>query len=49
MLRFYQECPHPDADQRRMIASNIGLTPSQIKFWFQNKGTQIKVKEDQTL
>ncbi|XP_020230831.1 homeobox-leucine zipper protein HDG11 [Cajanus cajan] len=40
--RFIKECPHPDEVQRRHLASEIGLEPKQIKFWFQNKRTQIK-------
>ncbi|RDY01503.1 Homeobox-leucine zipper protein HDG11, partial [Mucuna pruriens] len=40
--KFIKECPHPDEAQRRLLASEIGLEPKQIKFWFQNKRTQIK-------
>ncbi|KAG5132635.1 hypothetical protein JHK82_023823 [Glycine max] len=40
--RFIKDCPHPDEAQRRQLASEIGLETKQIKFWFQNKRTQIK-------
>ncbi|ESW19454.1 hypothetical protein PHAVU_006G126500 [Phaseolus vulgaris] len=40
--RFIKDCPHPDEAQRRQLAAEIGLEPRQIKFWFQNKRTQIK-------
>jgi homeobox-leucine zipper protein len=35
---------HPTADQRSNIAKEIGLQESQVKFWFQNRRTQKKVK-----
>ncbi|KAJ8442220.1 hypothetical protein Cgig2_005160 [Carnegiea gigantea] len=40
--RFFKECPHPDENQRRQLEAELGLEPRQIKFWFQNKRTQIK-------
>ncbi|KAL5157944.1 Homeobox-leucine zipper protein HDG11 [Glycine soja] len=40
--RFIKDCPHPDEAQRRQLASEIGLETKQVKFWFQNKRTQIK-------
>ncbi|KAJ8442215.1 hypothetical protein Cgig2_005155 [Carnegiea gigantea] len=39
---FFKECPHPDENQRRQLEAELGLEPRQIKFWFQNKRTQIK-------
>lgn len=41
--RIFKECPHPDGSQRREIAKEVGLVPKQIKFWFQNKRTHMKV------
>ncbi|KAJ1414384.1 START-like domain superfamily [Sesbania bispinosa] len=32
--------------QRRQLADEVGLEPKQIKFWFQNKRTQIKVQHE---
>ncbi|KAL7094298.1 hypothetical protein ACP275_11G094200 [Erythranthe tilingii] len=39
---FYNECPHPDKNQRQQLSRELGLDQKQIKFWFQNKRTQIK-------
>ncbi|KAJ1420886.1 START-like domain superfamily [Sesbania bispinosa] len=44
--KFIKECPHPDEAQRRQLADEVGLEPKQIKFWFQNKRTQIKVQHE---
>ncbi|KAK7412829.1 hypothetical protein VNO78_04488 [Psophocarpus tetragonolobus] len=40
--RFFRDCPHPDEPQRLQLASEVALEPKQIKFWFQNKRTQMK-------
>lgn len=42
-FRFFKECPHPDDKQRKELSRELGLEPLQVKFWFQNKRTQIKV------
>ncbi|KAL9317394.1 hypothetical protein ACSQ67_013911 [Phaseolus vulgaris] len=39
---FFKECPHPDDRQRRELSRELKLNPLQIKFWFQNKRTQVK-------
>ncbi|KAF8391505.1 hypothetical protein HHK36_023810 [Tetracentron sinense] len=44
MEAFFKECPHPDDKQRKELGRELGLEPLQIKFWFQNKRTQMKVK-----
>lgn len=41
--RFFKECPHPDDKQRKELGRRLGLVPLQVKFWFQNKRTQMKV------
>lgn len=41
--RFYKECPHPDEKQRKELSLQLGIEPIQVKFWFQNKRTQMKV------
>jgi homeobox-leucine zipper protein len=43
LLSFFQECPHPDDKQRKELSRELGLDPLQVKFWFQNKRTQMKV------
>ncbi|KAM6546173.1 hypothetical protein CsatB_026909 [Cannabis sativa] len=44
--RFFTECPHPDENQRRQLGLELGLDPKQVKFWFQNKRTQIKAQHE---
>ncbi|CAL5377861.1 unnamed protein product [Camellia sinensis] len=39
---FFKECPHPNDKQRKELSRELGLEPLQIKFWFQNKRTQMK-------
>ena len=41
---FFKDCPHPDDKQRKELSRELGLEPLQVKFWFQNKRTQMKVK-----
>ncbi|KAM7515912.1 hypothetical protein LguiA_005495 [Lonicera macranthoides] len=43
---FFEECPHPDENQRWQLSHDLGLEPRQIKFWFQNKKTQIKAQNE---
>ncbi|MED6209036.1 hypothetical protein PIB30_050782 [Stylosanthes scabra] len=42
METFFKMCPHPDEQQRIELGNVLGLDHSQIKFWFQNKRTQLK-------
>ncbi|KAI8525158.1 hypothetical protein RHMOL_Rhmol13G0207100 [Rhododendron molle] len=42
MEAFFKECPHPDDKQRKDLGRRLGLEPLQVKFWFQNKRTQMK-------
>jgi hypothetical protein len=41
--RVFKESPHPDENQRQQLSKQLGLSPRQVKFWFQNRRTQIKV------
>ena len=41
---MFKEWPHPDDKQRQELSRELKLSPRQIKFWFQNKRTQMKVK-----
>ena len=43
LTRLFKEWPHPDEKQRRELGDRLGLAPRQVKFWFQNRRTQIKV------
>nr|GMC72893.1 homeobox-leucine zipper protein MERISTEM L1-like [Ipomoea batatas] len=51
--RFFKECPHPTDKHRKELGRRLGLEPLQIKFWFQNKRTQVKThnerEENETL
>ncbi|CAN8295503.1 unnamed protein product [Cochlearia groenlandica] len=42
MEAFFKECPHPDDKQRKHLSRELNLEPLQVKFWFQNKRTQMK-------
>lgn len=42
---LFKECPHPDDKQRQKLSLDLGLKPRQVKFWFQNRRTQMKVME----
>ncbi|XP_061351461.1 homeobox-leucine zipper protein HDG2-like isoform X1 [Gastrolobium bilobum] len=46
MEAFFKECPHPDDKQRRELSQELGLEPLQVKFWFQNKRTQMKTQHE---
>ncbi|KAE8710755.1 Homeobox-leucine zipper protein ROC6 [Hibiscus syriacus] len=41
---FFKECPHPDEKQRMELSRRLGLEGKQIKFWFQNRRTQMKTQ-----
>ncbi|CAN4087135.1 unnamed protein product [Withania somnifera] len=43
---FFKECPHPDDKQRKDLGKRLGLEPLQVKFWFQNKRTQMKAQHE---
>ncbi|XP_020247870.1 homeobox-leucine zipper protein ROC3-like isoform X1 [Asparagus officinalis] len=46
MEALFKECPHPDDKQRQRLSQDLGLTPRQVKFWFQNRRTQMKSQQD---
>ncbi|KAL8112868.1 hypothetical protein AgCh_020249 [Apium graveolens] len=46
MESFFKECPHPDDKQRKELGRRLGLEPLQVKFWFQNKRTQMKSQHE---
>ncbi|XP_027359024.1 homeobox-leucine zipper protein ANTHOCYANINLESS 2-like [Abrus precatorius] len=41
---FFKECPHPDEKQRSDLSKRLGLENKQVKFWFQNRRTQMKTQ-----
>ncbi|KAI4351788.1 hypothetical protein L6164_006105 [Bauhinia variegata] len=41
---FFKECPHPDEKQRMELSRKLGLESKQVKFWFQNRRTQMKTQ-----
>ncbi|XP_004309219.1 PREDICTED: homeobox-leucine zipper protein ANTHOCYANINLESS 2-like [Fragaria vesca subsp. vesca] len=41
---FFKECPHPDEKQRSDLSRRLGLETKQVKFWFQNRRTQMKTQ-----
>ncbi|XP_040380704.1 homeobox-leucine zipper protein ROC8 [Oryza brachyantha] len=43
---MFKECPHPDENQRAQLSRELGLEPRQIKFWFQNRRTQMKAQHE---
>ncbi|KAJ6427542.1 hypothetical protein OIU84_023019 [Salix udensis] len=46
MEALFKESPHPDEKQRQELSKQLGLAPSQVKFWFQNRRTQIKTIQE---
>ncbi|CAL5436399.1 unnamed protein product [Camellia sinensis] len=46
MESLFKECPHPDDKQRQRLSQDLGLKPRQVKFWFQNRRTQMKAQQD---
>ncbi|KAG2715814.1 hypothetical protein I3843_03G098100 [Carya illinoinensis] len=41
---FFKECPHPDEKQRLELSRRLRLETKQVKFWFQNRRTQMKTQ-----
>ncbi|OQU87590.1 hypothetical protein SORBI_3003G303500 [Sorghum bicolor] len=42
----FKESPHPDEKQRQQLSEQLGLSASQVKFWFQNRRCQTKVTQE---
>ncbi|KAE9467032.1 hypothetical protein C3L33_01059, partial [Rhododendron williamsianum] len=43
---MFKDFPHPDEKQRLQLSRDLGLAPRQIKFWFQNRRTQMKAQHE---
>ncbi|KAG7018976.1 Homeobox-leucine zipper protein ANTHOCYANINLESS 2 [Cucurbita argyrosperma subsp. argyrosperma] len=41
---MFKECPHPDEKQRLELSRRLSLEIKQVKFWFQNRRTQMKTQ-----
>ncbi|OVA14140.1 Homeobox domain [Macleaya cordata] len=41
---LFKECPHPDEKQRLELSRRLCLESRQVKFWFQNRRTQMKTQ-----
>ncbi|XP_022738572.1 homeobox-leucine zipper protein HDG5-like [Durio zibethinus] len=41
----FKERRHPDNKQRMKLSQELGLRPRQVKFWFQNRRTQMKAQQ----
>ncbi|MCO5579543.1 hypothetical protein L7F22_033400 [Adiantum nelumboides] len=39
---LFQECPNPNERERRELSRRSGLTVEQVRYWFQNRRTQVK-------
>ncbi|XVF52313.1 hypothetical protein PTKIN_Ptkin05aG0008600 [Pterospermum kingtungense] len=48
MEAVFKDCPHPDDKQRMKLSQELGLKPRQVKFWFQNRRTQMKAQQDRS-
>uniref|UniRef100_A0A0D9V5Y2 Homeobox domain-containing protein n=1 Tax=Leersia perrieri TaxID=77586 RepID=A0A0D9V5Y2_9ORYZ len=46
MEALFKESPHPDEMQRQQLSNQLGLSARQVKFWFQNRRTQIKAIQE---
>ncbi|CAH8333157.1 unnamed protein product [Eruca vesicaria subsp. sativa] len=48
MEAFFKVNPHPNDNDKTRLSQELGLTPLQVKFWFQNRRNQIKTQQDRS-
>lgn len=41
---LFKKHPHPDEKQRLQLSRDLGMATRQVKFWFQNRRTQMKAQ-----
>ncbi|KAJ7514707.1 hypothetical protein O6H91_23G055900 [Diphasiastrum complanatum] len=46
MEMLFNKCPHPDDKRRQELSKELALEPRQVKFWFQNRRTQLKTQQE---
>lgn len=46
MEAMFKENAHPDDKARLRLSQELNLKPRQVKFWFQNRRTQMKAQQD---
>ncbi|PAN10645.1 hypothetical protein PAHAL_2G107900 [Panicum hallii] len=47
LMAAYEQCTHPDPEAMQALGTMIGLAPKLVKFWFQNRRSQVKKKDQQ--
>ncbi|CDP11609.1 unnamed protein product [Coffea canephora] len=43
---FFKTSQHPTKDEKQQLSTELGLSSGQIKFWFQNKRNQIRLRNE---
>ncbi|KAF5788098.1 putative transcription factor & lipid binding HD-SAD family [Helianthus annuus] len=46
--RFFKKNPHPTEKERTEIANKLNITINKVKFWFQNRRTQLKSQKERS-
>ncbi|KAJ0745119.1 putative transcription factor & lipid binding HD-SAD family [Helianthus annuus] len=45
---FFKKNPHPTKKERTEIANKLNITINKVKFWFQNRRTQLKSQKERS-